>query len=132
MRQTQTSRYFAAINFQGRASLIKARRLIVPNQKPAQGRFAGTDALARKSVTKLQQCPIPVLPEPGRDQIGISFSLLGTADTTERSRPNASLPDVHVSPTAHTGRVHPETIGGLPVRKSTESAFGSNELSDEL
>src|SRR6218665_1646199 len=46
------------------ASLFFAR-LVVPNQKSVQGRLARSDALARKSITKLEQRPIPVLPEPG-------------------------------------------------------------------
>ena len=90
----------------------------MPNQKPVQGRLARNDALVHKSVTKLEQRSIPVLPEPSHDQIGMSFNLVGTAVATESSGAHVSMPNLQVRPTAHAGWAHAETLGNLPMRRS--------------
>lgn len=62
--------------------------------------------------------PLTVLCEPGHDQIGMSFNLVGTAVATERTGTNVPLPDLQVTPAAHAGHAHAETLGSFPMRHS--------------
>lgn len=83
-----------------------------------QCRFARDDALDRKSITKLEQRPIPVLSEPGHDQVGMGFNLVGTAVATKRAMTNVPLPELQVAPAADAGRTDAETLSSLPMRSA--------------
>jgi hypothetical protein len=90
--------------------------LFVPNKKAMQRRLADGNALVSQGFAKLEKGAVTVLAEPGHDQIGMRFCLVGIAIAAERAGSNISLLDLQVTPTAHAGCAHAETLGSLSMR----------------
>jgi hypothetical protein len=90
--------------------------LFVPDKKAMQRRLADCDALDSQIIAKFEKGAIPVLAEPGHDQIGMSFCLVGIAVAAEWTGSNISLLDLQVTPTANACCAHTETLGSLSMR----------------
>lgn len=91
----------------------------MPDEEPMQRRLADQDALSAKKVAEFEQRSVPMLAQPCHDRIRMRFGFTGVPITTERTRPDVTLAQLQIAPTADARRTHAETFGSFPMGCTT-------------